>query len=292
MRPELPTCGSASAEPLSFGSLGATHEGSGNNKQVEFSMAQGERTRRRALVTGASRGIGREIARVLAEDGVAVAVHYSASEERARELLATLPGTGHVLLQADLADEAQAAALAPRAAQALGGLDILVNNAGIFREHPVREVDAAEWAARWKEILAVNLLAPALLIHAARPFLAVAGGGYIVNIGSRGAFRGEPTAPAYGASKAGLHGLGQYMAVALAPDKIYVVNLAPGFVETEMAREALQGERGVATRGQSPHQRVARSEEIAETVRFVVSGRADWLTGGTIDLNGASYLRS
>jgi len=247
---------------------------------------------RRALVTGASRGIGRQVAKVLAEDGVRVAVHYGANRAMAEETLATLAGTGHVLLQADLADEAQAAGLADRAAAALGGLDILVNNAGIFREHPVREVDAATWAARWKEILAVNLLAPALLIHAARPHLAAAGGGHIVNIGSRGAFRGEPTAPAYGASKAGLHGLGQYMAVALAADRIHVVNLAPGFVETEMAREALQGERGVATRAQSPLNRVATADEIAQTVRFVVSGRADWLTGGTIDLNGASYLRS
>jgi NAD(P)-dependent dehydrogenase (short-subunit alcohol dehydrogenase family) len=251
-----------------------------------------EQGSRRALVTGASRGIGRQIARLLAEDGMRVAVHYGSNEAMARETLALLPGDGHVLLQADLADGAQAAALAGRAAEALGGLDVLVNNAGIFREHPVRDVDAATWAARWQEILAVNLMAPALLIHAARPFMVAAGGGYIVNIGSRGAFRGEPTAPAYGASKAGMHGLGQYMAVALAPDKIFVVNLAPGFVETEMAREALQGERGVATRAQSPHLRVARAEEIAETVRFVVSGRADWLTGGTIDLNGASYLRS
>jgi len=247
---------------------------------------------RLALVTGASRGIGREIARVLARDGARVALHYGQSRAQAESLLAELAGSGHTLLQADLAVEEEAAALAARAAQALGGLDLVVNNAGIFREHPVREVDAATWAARWKEILAVNLLAPALILHAARPFLAAAGGGHIVNIGSRGAFRGEPTAPAYGASKAGLHGLGQYMAQALAPDGIYVVNLAPGFVETEMAREALQGERGVATRAQSPLNRVARSEEIAETVAFVASGRADWLTGGTIDLNGASYLRS
>lgn len=251
-----------------------------------------ELTGRRALVTGASRGIGAAIARLLAEDGARVAVHYGASREKAEAVLASLPGAGHALLQADLADEAACQALPARAASALGGLDLLVNNAGIFMEHPVCEIDAASWAARWREILAVNLLAPALLFHAARPFLAAAGGGHIVNIGSRGAFRGEPTAPAYGASKAGLHALGQCMAVAMAPDKIYVVNLAPGFVETEMAREALQGERGVATRAQSPHQRVARCEEIAETVRFVVSGRADWLTGGTIDLNGASYLRT
>jgi 3-oxoacyl-[acyl-carrier protein] reductase len=247
---------------------------------------------RRALVTGASRGIGRQVARVLAEDGVRVAVHYGTRRELAEQTLALLPGSGHVLLQADLSNESEAAGLADRAATALGGLDIVVNNAGIYRDHPVREVDALEWAACWKEILAVNLLAPALIIHAARPHLAAAGGGHIVNIGSRGAFRGEPTAPAYGASKAGLHGLGQYMAVALAADGIFVVNLAPGFVETEMARDALQGERGVTTRAQSPLNRVARADEIAETVRFVVSGRADWLTGGTIDLNGASYLRS
>lgn len=246
---------------------------------------------RRALVTGASRGIGRQIARVLAEDGARVALHYGSQRVLAEESLSLLPGGDHVLLQADLADETQATGLAHRAAAALGGLDLVVNNAGVFLEHQVGEVDAATWAARWRHILAVNLMAPALIIHASRPYLVKAGGGHIVNIGSRGAFRGEPSAPAYGASKAGLHGLGQYMAQALAPDGIFVVNLAPGFVETEMAREALQGERGVATRAQSPLNRVARAEEIAETVRFVVSGRADWLTGATIDLNGASYLR-
>ena len=119
-----------------------------------------------------------------------------------------------------------------------------------------------------------------------------AGGGKIINVSSRGAFRGEPEAPAYGASKAGMNAMGQSLAWALAPHGIFVTTVAPGWVETDMTRSFLAGPEGEGIRNQSPLQRVAVPEEIAETVLFLASDRADYLTGCIVDVNGASYLRS
>ena len=121
--------------------------------------------------------------------------------------------------------------------------------------------------------------------------MAEQGGGRIINVGSRGAFRGEPECPAYGASKAGLHAMSQSLAVALAPKGILVYAVAPGFVETDMAKELLESEAGAAIKAQSPLGRVARPEEVAETVCFLASSQAEFLTGSIIDVNGASYLR-
>jgi NAD(P)-dependent dehydrogenase (short-subunit alcohol dehydrogenase family) len=124
------------------------------------------------------------------------------------------------------------------------------------------------------------------------PHLLARGGGAVVNVSSRGAFRGEPECPAYGASKAGLNAFGQSMAQALAPHGISVGTVAPGFVDTEMAREALTGARGDEVRAQSPTGRVARPEEVAAAVVWLASTEARFSTGTIIDVNGASYLRS
>jgi 3-oxoacyl-[acyl-carrier protein] reductase len=118
------------------------------------------------------------------------------------------------------------------------------------------------------------------------------GGGTIVNVSSRGAFRGEPGQPAYGASKAGLNALGQSLALALAPHNIAVTAVAPGFVETDMAAAHLQGAGGAAIRAQSPFGRVAQPEEIAAAVVYLASPEAAWASGAILDLNGASYLRT
>jgi NAD(P)-dependent dehydrogenase (short-subunit alcohol dehydrogenase family) len=118
------------------------------------------------------------------------------------------------------------------------------------------------------------------------------GGGRIINISSRGAFRGEPGKPAYGASKAGLNSLTQSLAVALAPHQIFVAAVAPGFVNTELAAEVLSGADGDAIRAQSPFNRVAEPQEVAHAVLFLASKGAEFSTGTIIDVNGASYLRS
>ena len=115
--------------------------------------------------------------------------------------------------------------------------------------------------------------------------------GRIVNVGSRGAYRGEPDVPAYGASKAGLHAFGQSMAVALAPEGIAVVSLAPGFIATDMAAGLLDGPEGDAIRAQSPFGRVATPEEVARAIVALAEPGAEWVSGAVVDFNGASHLR-
>jgi 3-oxoacyl-[acyl-carrier protein] reductase len=247
---------------------------------------------RAVLVTGGSRGIGRAVAQAFAARGDRVAVHWGTSRDRAEQVLATLPGDGHTLVQADMTDAGAVAAMVDRAAEDLGGLDVLVNNAGVFTAHPPLETSYDEWQAAWSHTLAVNLVGAANATFRAVPHLIAGGGGAVVNVSSRGAFRGEPRTPAYGASKAGLNAFAQSMALALAPHNISVTCVAPGFVQTEMAREVLDGAGGDAVRAQSPFGRVARPDEVAAAVLWLASPEARFSTGTIVDVNGASYLRS
>ncbi|MFF8605367.1 SDR family NAD(P)-dependent oxidoreductase [Streptomyces sp. NPDC015346] len=248
---------------------------------------------RRVLVSGASRGLGRAVAQAFAANGDRVAVHYGSRADEARETLDSLPGTGHALVGGDLSDPAGAAAVAGAAAEALGGIDVLVNNAAVNVRHPLPETPYEEWVAVWQRHVAVNLLATANLSHlAARRMIDQGGGGRIVNIGSRGAFRGEPDHPAYGATKAAVHALGQSLAVSLAPHGIGVASVAPGFFATERVAPRLTGPEGEAIRAQSPFHRVATPEEIAAAVLWLASPEAEWSSGTILDLNGASHLRT
>lgn len=247
---------------------------------------------RAVLVTGASRGIGAAIATAFAAQGDRVAVHYGSSREAADRVLAGLPGHDHVLVRGDLRDAEQVRRVVDESAASLDGLDVLVNNAGVFLAHPPLSTSYADWQARWSETLTTNLTGAANATFCAVPHLLARGGGAVVNVSSRGAFRGEPDCPAYGASKAGLNAFGQSMAQALAPYGISVGTVAPGFVETDMAREALTGSRGEEVRAQSPTGRVARPVEVAAAVLWLASPEARFSTGTIIDVNGASYLRS
>jgi NAD(P)-dependent dehydrogenase (short-subunit alcohol dehydrogenase family) len=246
---------------------------------------------RGVLVTGASRGIGAAVARAFADLGDRVAVHYGSSEALAEKVVASLSGDGHTVVQADITDPEAVHRMVDTAAEELGRLDVLVNNAGVFIAQPPMETDYAEWQSTWTQTLATNLTGAANATFCAIPHLVAAGGGAVVNVSSRGAFRGEPRNPAYGASKAGLNAFGQSMAVALAPHGITVGTVAPGFVQTEMARETLTGPGGDAVRAQSPFGRVARPEEVAAAVVWLASPEARFSTGTIIDVNGASYLR-
>jgi 3-oxoacyl-[acyl-carrier protein] reductase len=248
--------------------------------------------RRGVLVTGASRGIGAAVACAFAELGDRVAVHYGRSRDAAEAVLADLPGEGHVLVQADLTDADQVRRAVDRAADDLDGLDVLVNNAGVFLAHPPLTTSYDEWQTAWADTLATNLVAAANATFCAVPHLLARGGGAVVNVSSRGAFRGEPECPAYGASKAGLNAFGQSMAQALGAQGISVSTVAPGFVETDMARRVLDGPQGDDVRGQSPLGRVARPEEVAAAVVWLASPEARFSTGTIVDVNGASYLRS
>ncbi|MBA2716163.1 MAG: SDR family oxidoreductase [Propionibacteriales bacterium] len=244
------------------------------------------------LVTGSSRGIGRAVASAFAALGDRVAVHYGASRDEAEQTLASLPGDGHVVVQADMGEADDVRRAVDAAAEGLGGLDVLVNNAGVFTAHPPATSSYADWQAVWSRTLAVNLVGAANATFCALPYLIKAGGGAVVNVSSRGAFRGEPQGPAYGASKAGLNAFGQSMAVALAPHGITVGTVAPGFVETYMVRNTLVGPAGDGIRAQSPFGRVARPEEVASAVVWLASPDARFASGTIIDVNGASYLRS
>jgi NAD(P)-dependent dehydrogenase (short-subunit alcohol dehydrogenase family) len=245
-----------------------------------------------ALVTGASRGIGRAVAEELAARGATVVVHFRADRRAADDTLARLGPGGHRTAQADLADPGQARSLVAGAIDELGRIDVLVNNAGIYEAQPVLETGDEEWQRIWRRTIDTNLLGPANLIHAVAPHMVAAGGGRIVNISSRGAFRGEPSHAAYGASKAGLNSLGQSMARALGPHGIYVTTVAPGYVETDMAAPFLDGPGGDAIRAQSPLGRVATAREVARVVVFLATPGTESLTGAVVDVNGASYLRT
>lgn len=245
-----------------------------------------------ALITGASRGIGKAIALELAAQGVRVALHYNHNKAAALEIRKKLQGSGHIIVQADLSNDAESILLVNKVLQQFGQIDILVNNAGIYLEKPMLAMDLDEWKNIWDRTISLNLNASAHLSYLIAGHMIKAGGGRIINITSRGAFRGEPDAPAYGASKAGLNSLSQSMAKALAPNNVLVFAVAPGFVETDMAQAVLEGPRGDEIRAQSPLNRAASPTEIANLVAYLAGSAPAYLTGSIIDINGASYLRN
>ncbi len=245
---------------------------------------------RAVLVTGASRGIGRAVAEAFAGQGDRVAVHHRGSPGLAGQVLAGLPGDGHTVVQADLADAEAVRRMVDQAHADLSGLDVLVNNAGMYISHPVTDVSYQQWQDAWRRTLAVNLTGTANVTWCAVQYMKETGG-RIVNVTSRGAYRGEPRHPAYGASKAGLNSFGQSMARALAPLGIAVVSVAPGYVATDMADDDLNSPRGAEIRAQSPFNRIATPEEIAAAVVYLASPEAEWASGAVLDLNGASYFR-
>ena len=245
-----------------------------------------------ALVTGASRGIGKEIAVQFAQAGAAVIVHYNQNCKAAEDTLTGLKGDSHIKVSADLSDPDEVSYLADIALEKKGKIDILVNNAGVYVEHPIADISYDDWQADWEQTIYTNLIGTANLSFLIGKQMIKNGGGRIINISSRGAFRGEPKAPAYGASKAGMNSMSQSLAQALGPHNIFVYTIAPGFVETDMAEDLLMGEQGIAIRAQSPLNRVSQPVEIARTALFLASDECEYMTGCIIDINGASYLRN
>ena len=248
-------------------------------------------TARAILVTGASRGIGTAIAEAFANQGDRVAVHYRQASAAAEAVRDRLAGPGHLVVQADLADPDAVRRMVDEAAAGLGGLDVLVNNAGIYEPHAITDVSYEQWQAAWRDTLDVNLFGAVNASWCAVRHMIARGGGRIVNVTSRGAYRGEPGHPAYGASKAGLNSFGQSMARALAPHGIAVTSVAPGYVATDMTTEELASPQGDVIRNQSPFSRVAEPAEIAAAVLYLASPEAEWASGTIVNLNGASYLR-
>ncbi len=242
------------------------------------------------LVTGGSRGIGAAIARELAGAGARVVVHYGRGRELAEALVGELGAerahaVGGDLLQPDAAGELFGRALAWR-----GQLDVVVNNAGIAPTASVEDSPEV-WAAAWRDTLQVNLVALADLCREAIVHFRAVGGGTIVNVASRAAFRGDnPDAMHYAASKGGVIALTRSIARGYARENILAYAVAPGWVRTEMAEGYLR-EHAADIARDIPLGDVVPPEEVGRVVAFLASGLARHMTGATLDVNGASYVR-
>jgi 3-oxoacyl-[acyl-carrier protein] reductase len=242
-----------------------------------------------ALITGSSRGIGAAIARRYAAAGMRVAVNYCQDEAGARETLESLEGFGHIVLRADVSDPDEVRTLIDSAVERLGRLDVLVNNAGRYEEQPFHTESYDAWQESWWRVLETNLLSAANASWAAVRHMRPQGGGKIINIASRSAFRAETESPAYAVSKAGMVNLTRCLARALAAEKILAYCIAPGFVETAMLRQGNE-DRSAQIVAEIPLGRVASVEDVAGVALFLAGHDADYLTGITIPVAGGSWL--
>ena len=244
------------------------------------------------LITGGSRGIGKATAIAFAKKGAKVGVNFKNDKNSAETTLNELVGNAHKLYQYDISIKSQQQALIKTVIADFGRIDILVNNAGISIEHDIDKTSFEEWFNAFQNTFQTNLFAAANLSFLVAKQMINSGGGHIVNVSSRGAFRGEPNKPAYGASKAALNAMSQSMAKKLAPHKIYVGVVAPGFTETDMATDTLTADEKENLMRESPFKRMAQPEEVAHAILFLASDSAAYSSGSIIDVNGASYLRS
>ncbi|MBC2640842.1 MULTISPECIES: SDR family NAD(P)-dependent oxidoreductase [unclassified Rhodococcus (in: high G+C Gram-positive bacteria)] len=238
------------------------------------------------LVTGASRGIGAATARVIHRDGGTVILHYGSSTVAAETLAAELDGTRVHLVQGDLTESAGARTVWDESVRLAGRVDVLVNNAGAWIASPMD--DDAAWEAGWSRNLTLNLTAPADLSRYAINHFRDHGGGAIVNLASRSSHRGDDAEHlAYGAAKGALLALTRGIARGYARENILAYAVAPGWVATDLADNALSREAAAAL----PLGEVTPPDDVAETIAFLASGRARHATGTTVDITGADYVR-
>jgi 3-oxoacyl-[acyl-carrier protein] reductase len=242
---------------------------------------------RRALVTGASRGLGAAVARRLAEAGARVVVHYNKDEAGAEATADAVreAGSEPLVLRANLGRASAVGKLMSRIQRAWGGLDLVVNNAGIAPARPWNAVTTREWNAT----LAVNLSGPFHVLRLALPMLQQSEGAAVVNLGSVVSFNGGAFGPAYAASKAGLIGLTRSAARELGPLGIRVNCVAPGPIDSPLAH-ALPAEALQAMRAQTPLRRLGEFGEVAEVVVWLLSPAAGYVTGQTLVVDGGRVM--
>jgi 3-oxoacyl-[acyl-carrier protein] reductase len=244
------------------------------------------------LITGGSKGIGRATAIAFANKGANVAINYRSDDLGAKETLSLLKKGNHILLKGDVSHEGMPETLVNDFIKKYKTLDVLINNAGVAIFHEIDKVSFEDWKDAWQTTINTNLISVANLCYWASKEMIKNDGGRIVNVSSRGAFRGEPNMPAYGSSKAGLNSLSQSLAKSLAKYNIGVGVVAPGFTDTEMAISALTDEEKESLLLESPFKRMAEPIEVAHTLLFLASKQALYTSGAIIDVNGASYLRT
>lgn len=241
------------------------------------------------LVTGGSRGIGSAAVKAFAEAGARVAVHCGRELQRA-QALAEEVGAGAQAFQADLADPDACSGLWEAVAARFGRVDVLVNNAGVAFASPL-DGETSNWLSGWDRTMAVNLTALALLCRAAIGHFRRHGGGRIINVSSRAAFRGDtPDYLAYAASKGGVVALTRSIARGFGKEGITAFDVAPGFTRTEMAQDFIDRYGEAFAMKDVALSRLTEPADIAPTLVFLASGLADHATGTTIDLNAGSYV--
>jgi acetoacetyl-CoA reductase/3-oxoacyl-[acyl-carrier protein] reductase len=239
-----------------------------------------------AIVTGASRGIGRAIAVELAREGAKVALNYQSNEEKAKEVVYDIGKFGGtcVLAKANLSVAQEARAMVKRIADEFGHLDILVNNAGITRDKMLTKMTDEDW----QEVIQTNLNGMFYCTSAAIPIMTAQSYGRIINISSMNGQTGAVGQANYSASKGGIIAFTRTAALELARSNITVNVIAPGFTETDMFAKVpanLQAQ----IRGRIPLNRYAQPEEIAKAVVFLVAD-GDYITGAQININGGAYM--
>lgn len=241
-----------------------------------------------ALVTGGTRGLGAAVTRRLVADGVHVAAVYANDDATAHDFAAQVAGHGSVSVhRCDIADDEACKALAADIAERHGGVDYLVNNAGLLVEERVDRLDVDTW----QQALAVNLSGAFYLSQAVWAHMAGQQFGRIVNVSSVTAFMGNPREAAYGAAKAGLHGLTRSLALAGARRGITVNCVVPGVYATDMTA-GMSVESQDAIKAMIPVGRHGRPEELAHTVRHLLDDLAGYLTGAIIVVDGGLSMGS
>jgi 3-oxoacyl-[acyl-carrier protein] reductase len=240
------------------------------------------------LITGASRGIGAATAVLFAQSGANVAINFNNDQQAAESVAARCrkAGVGALLCRADVAERGQAEQMLDQVVAEFGSLDVLVNNAGIWKEAAIDKMTEAEL----EETLQVNLSSMFHCCGAAARQMIKQQSGVIVNISSTAGQRGEPLHSHYAASKGAAISLTKSLAVELAPHKIRVNCVAPGWIDTDMSRASLAAPAAKEILSKIPLGRVGTPEEIAAPILFVASAAAAFITGEVINVNGGAVL--
>jgi 3-oxoacyl-[acyl-carrier protein] reductase len=241
------------------------------------------------LITGASRGIGRETAIHMAEAGALLGLNYFRGESEAQSLVEEIGAEKAIAVKADMADPEQVRQMVDATAKRFGRLDVLVNNAAIFAFNPFDGDSYEAWQRGWQHTFDVNVYGAANAAFLAMQVMRRHGGGKIINVASRAAFRGETEFADYGASKAALVNFTRSIARACAKDNIVASCVAPGFIETDMARSEIEAHYEDIV-NQIPLRRVGTVDDVAAVILFLASPMADYLNGVTIDINGGSWF--